>query len=64
MIAGCLGQEWVSSSRERQIKSASEGNGAETVYRKNFDDPSIRLNTSDSKEGVSMYIHVTPSYTK
>ncbi len=64
VISNCLGQEWITSSHERQTQNSSADDGAETTYRRNADDPSIRINTRDRPKGISFYIDISPPYTR
>jgi hypothetical protein len=65
LLSSCLGSDWISSVTDRKIfKDASREGGAETKIRKNFDDPSITLRTRDMKDGIDMYIDISPPYSR
>jgi hypothetical protein len=58
LISSCLGSQWVSGMQDRVIDK-----GAETKMQKGADDPSVVLRVSEGKEGIGMYIHVSPPGT-
>jgi len=65
LISKCLGPQWVASPTERRVsKIASDNKGAETMFKNKLDDPSMRLNTRDGRDGIGMYIEIAPPYAR